>query len=101
MALGRKTGGRKAGTPNTRTQNVTEKLEAMGCDPIEAMARMAMEAEAEDDKTLAKSLYAELAPYYTPKRKAVEQTIIEQKPERTKEEVEARRQEAEKTILEH
>ncbi len=35
--------GRKAGTPNKRTRSIEEKLEALGCDPIEAMARLAMD----------------------------------------------------------
>ena len=38
MALGFKTGGRTKGTPNRRTAEVSEKLEALGCDPIEGMA---------------------------------------------------------------
>src|ERR1700739_1532643 len=42
MALGRKTGGRVMGTPNKATLAVTERLKAIGCDPIEGMARLAM-----------------------------------------------------------
>ena len=38
-----KTGGRQAGTPNKRTLDVIAKLEALGCDPIEGMARIAMD----------------------------------------------------------
>ena len=37
-----KTGGRQKGTPNKATQTVAEKLDALGCDPIEGMARIAM-----------------------------------------------------------
>ncbi len=29
-----KTGGRKAGTPNTKTQGVIDKLKSLKCDPI-------------------------------------------------------------------
>jgi hypothetical protein len=36
-----KTGGRQAGTPNKRTATIEEKLAALDCDPIEAMARLA------------------------------------------------------------
>src|SRR5689334_10116780 len=42
MPLGRKTGGRRRGTPNRRTGEVAERLAALGCDPIEGMARIAM-----------------------------------------------------------
>ena len=40
MALGRKTGGRVAGTPNKRTVEVIERLESLGCDPIAGMAKI-------------------------------------------------------------
>lgn len=42
MAKGRKTGGRQAGTPNKATQEVIDKLQGLGCDPVEGMARIAM-----------------------------------------------------------
>src|SRR3954451_15984279 len=42
MAVGRKTGGRRRGTPNRRTGEVAERLAALGCDPIELMAAIAM-----------------------------------------------------------
>lgn len=35
-------GGRQKGTPNKKTQDVQERLKAMGCDPIVGMARIAM-----------------------------------------------------------
>jgi len=41
MALGRKTGGRKKGTLNTRTRQTVALLKRLGCDPIEGMARIA------------------------------------------------------------
>lgn len=65
-----KSGGRKKGTPNRRTVEVQEKLAALNCDPVEGMARIAL-----DDKNppeLRLRAYAELAPYVYPKRKAVE-----------------------------
>lgn len=40
-----KTGGRQKGTPNKRTQEIQEKLEKLGCDPIEGLARIAKQAE--------------------------------------------------------
>ena len=70
MALGRKTGGRVAGTPNKRTQDVIERLEALGCDPIEGMARIAMNEA--NPPELRGRMFAELAGYVAPKRKAVE-----------------------------
>ncbi len=42
MAQARKTGGRTSGTPNRKTQAVIDHLEALGCDPIEGMAKIAM-----------------------------------------------------------
>jgi hypothetical protein len=90
-------GGRKAGIPNKRTLEVQEKLAALGCDPIEGMARIASIAEGDGmkkliaaaadedpesrslalrdgfhDLQLAGKMYAELAGYVAPKRKAVE-----------------------------
>ncbi len=41
----KKTGGRKAGAPNKKSQEVIDKLEALDCDPIEGMARIALQAE--------------------------------------------------------
>jgi hypothetical protein len=35
MALGHKTGGRVAGTPNKATADIRERLAAMGCYPLE------------------------------------------------------------------
>ena len=75
MAYGFKSGGRKKGTPNKRTQDVAEKLSALGVDPIESMARLAVQAEEKGDTVLAAKMYAELAPYFAPKRKATEITV--------------------------
>lgn len=41
-ADGKKTGGRKPGSRNKRTQQVEELLEAMKCNPIEGMAKIAL-----------------------------------------------------------
>ena len=63
-------GGRRAGTPNKVTIEVITKLNALGCDPIEGMARIAMdEANAPE---LRGKMFAELAGYIAPKRKAIE-----------------------------
>jgi len=39
---GRKTGGRKKGTPNKLTQRAAQRLEELGCDPLELSVRVAM-----------------------------------------------------------
>ncbi len=67
---GQKTGGRQAGTPNRRTLEVQDKLEALGCDPITGMAQLAMDPAT--DMPIRARLYAELAQYIAPKRKAIE-----------------------------
>ncbi|MBA2307269.1 hypothetical protein H0W26_04005 [Candidatus Dependentiae bacterium] len=41
-APGERRGGRSKGTPNKKSQDIRERLLAMGCDPIEGMARIAM-----------------------------------------------------------
>ena len=70
MAIGIKSGGRAKGTPNKRTTEVADLLYALGCDPVEGMARIAMdEAHAPE---LRGRMYAELASYLYPKRKALE-----------------------------
>lgn len=75
MALGKKTGGRQAGTPNKRTTELSERLEALGCDPIEGMAQIAMNEA--NPLELRGRMYAELAAYLFPKRKATEVKIDE------------------------
>jgi hypothetical protein len=64
-----KTGGRKIGTPNKRTVEIAARLEELGCDPIEGMARIAMNPKHTPD--LRGRMYAELAQYLYPKRKAL------------------------------
>jgi hypothetical protein len=70
MALGHKTGGREAGTPNRKTREIGELLESLGHNPIEAMVRIATDPEASLE--LRGRMNAELAQYVYPKRKAVE-----------------------------
>ena len=72
MAKGLKTGGRSKGTPNKATLEVQERLEELGCDPIEGMARIGMEAEQRGEFQLAGQMYKELAQYVAPKRRATE-----------------------------
>jgi hypothetical protein len=49
---------------------VAERLATLDCDPIEGMVRLAMDES--QDPTLRGRMYAELACYEHPKRKAVE-----------------------------
>ena len=67
--------GRKAGTPNKRTKTVEEKLATLGCDPIAAMARLAMDDN--EPSGLRFAALKELAQYVAPKRKAVEVSSAE------------------------
>jgi len=69
-----KTGGRVKGTPNAKTKEVIDKLQAMNCDPIEGMAKIAIQAFDEGELSLAGQMYKELAQYVAPKRKAIEMT---------------------------
>jgi hypothetical protein len=70
MALGRKTGGRAAGTPNRKTREVAELLDRLGCDPIAGMVQIAQNPEASLE--LRGRMFSDLAQYIYPKRKAVE-----------------------------
>ena len=70
MAKGFKTGGRTIGAPNKRTLEAMQKLDELGCDPIEGMALIAMD-ESNSIELRAKML-AELAPYIYPKRKTMD-----------------------------
>jgi hypothetical protein len=62
--------GRKKGTPNRSSLEVAERLRELNCDPIEGMARIAMDKRHTPE--LRGRMYAELAQYVYPKRKAVE-----------------------------
>jgi hypothetical protein len=70
VAKGYKTGGRTAGTPNRKTKEVAELLRSLDCNPIEGMARIALDET--NTPELRGKMYAELAPYLYAKRKALE-----------------------------
>jgi len=78
-----KTGGRAKGTPNRRSQNIMEKLEALGCDPIAGLAHIAMNKKQklgvrkDVPVELRAQMYKELAQYVALKRKAAEIEIQE------------------------
>ncbi len=62
--------GRPRGSKNKLTLEVIDRLEALGCDPIEGMARIAMDENTEPN--LRAQMYKELAQYIAPKRRAME-----------------------------
>jgi hypothetical protein len=57
---------------------VAEKLAALDCDPIEGMAQIAMDTA--NPPQLRARMYAELAAYVAPKRKAVEHSAADDGP---------------------
>lgn len=59
-----------AGTPNRQTREVNDILESLGCNPIEGMARIAMDRK--HSPQLRGRMFAELAQYIYPRRKALE-----------------------------
>lgn len=65
-----KTGGRVLGTPNKATDALARKLAKLECDPIEGLARIALDPATET--ALKVRCFAELAQYVYPKRKAVD-----------------------------
>ena len=69
---GERRGGRKKGTPNKKTSDIQKRLDALGCDPLEGMAKIAEEAMEKKSYSLALMAYKELAQYVAPKRKSVE-----------------------------
>lgn len=62
--------GRKKGVPNKRTLEVAERLAKMKCDPIMGMARLALDKK--NPVELRGRMFAELAQYIAPKRRAIE-----------------------------
>ena len=84
FAKGRaKTGGRKRGvkairqtirdprSPITFSRDVRARLEQLGCDPLEGLARIALATE-KSDPAIARYCYSDLASYLYAKRKAIE-----------------------------
>ncbi|MBU6375015.1 MAG: hypothetical protein KGQ59_03390 [Bdellovibrionales bacterium] len=65
-----KTGGRKRGTPNRRSDDFSESLFAAGIHPIEELGRILSSDKLSDSERA--SILLSLLPYIYPKRKAVE-----------------------------
>lgn len=70
MAIGKKTGGRIKGTPNKRTVEIVELLEALDCEPVAGMASIAMDQR--NPVELRGRMFAELANYVHAKKRATE-----------------------------
>lgn len=64
--------GRKKGSPNKRTKTIEEKLASLKCDPIEGMARIALDES--NDIQIRAQMLKELAQYVAPKRAAMQHT---------------------------
>lgn len=62
--------GRPAGSKNKRTQEIQDRLEDLGVDPIEGMAMISQDPNSSPELKL--QCFKELAQYVAPKRKAVD-----------------------------
>jgi len=78
MAAGFKTGGRRRGTPNNLGRQAAEILRSLNCDPIEGMARIAMDPDQRSD--LRGKMFSDLARYVYPQRKAIEHSVADGHP---------------------
>jgi hypothetical protein len=65
-----KTGGRRVGTPNKATSLLREKLDALGCDPLEELVQIARQAQTPPG--LRATIYTTLMPYVFPKRALID-----------------------------
>ena len=75
---GERRGGRAPGTPNRATAEVSDRLAALGFDPIAAMVAIATDPAA--DLTLRGRMASELAAYVYPKRRAIDLTAETESP---------------------
>jgi hypothetical protein len=74
MAKGKKTGGRKAGTPNKSSSEIRAMLLEEGCDPARALIQIGKRNLLTNDK-LAAWCFAEVLTYVEAKRKAIEHKV--------------------------
>jgi hypothetical protein len=80
MALGKKSGGRRVGSPNKRTVELKELLKSKypDWDPVLQLAAVAQNTEVE--LALRVQCAKEVAPYLYPKRKSTEISAATQEP---------------------
>ncbi|WP_417733416.1 hypothetical protein [Roseovarius sp.] len=64
--------GRPKGSRSRRSEAVAEKLLALGKCPVDALVRLAEEAEADGDRSQAINAWKTILPFVYPKPKAVE-----------------------------
>lgn len=74
MALGKKTGGRKKGTPNKSSLSASTILEKLDFNALDEMVTLYRQLKAEGELNTAGGLLKEIASYQFPKRKAIEVT---------------------------
>lgn len=67
-----------AGTPNKRTQDLRERLEALGVDPLLGLAAIAQDTTASLE--LRAKVQCELMAYLYPKRRALDMSSTSQNP---------------------
>lgn len=67
--------GSTGGFAVSKRVEIAERLKSMGIDPVEGMARIAMQAERNGNLPLAGKMYAELLQYCAPKLKSIEHSI--------------------------
>jgi hypothetical protein len=75
MTIGRKTGGRMAGTPNRKTADLLERLDSLGVDPVSGLAAIAKDEAAPIE--LRARVQMELMTYIYPKRKSLDLSTTE------------------------
>ena len=66
MARGKKTGGRKKGTPNKRTRELFE----LNYCPVEELLKLAKRKDTSTDQKIV--IHKALLPYFYPQRKAID-----------------------------
>lgn len=72
MALGKKTGGRKKGTPNKKTEKQVQAVQESGLTPLEFMLQVMRDERKDDAERLDAAHKA--APYVHPKLAAIDHT---------------------------
>lgn len=69
--------GRKAGglSPKTLSKQVAARLNELGCDPVEGLARLAMGKQT--DPSVQRAAYAELMKYTYPRLSAIDHRLVD------------------------
>ena len=78
MALGRKTGGRRAGTPNRITGEIAERLRQLDCDPLAGLVELSRDETV--DPAVRVRILIELCGYLHAKRRYLEVSFPEPMP---------------------